>query len=172
MMGKTFATGESPMSYEDAVRELKLIDKRITEACAAIDWKRSWRPSERAVIKASFIRESEALKVAIHACEMAAKAVVVALAVWTATPDVARADVATRTCFGSGSTRTCVWTSGPSGNPHVIAVPGPQTAEDVAAAEERAARWEERCRPVETTDRYGMTRYAYALPGCEYGAGQ
>lgn len=78
------------------------------------------------------------------------------------------AGVRSTTCFG----RSCVTTWGPAGTPGIVHVPGPTSAEDAALAEERDRAWVERCRPVPNVDRYGVTRYTYALPGCEYGAGQ
>lgn len=38
--------------------------------------------------------------------------------------------------------------------------------------EEELAAWEERCKPVIKKDRYGVRRYSYAKPGCEFGAGE
>lgn len=54
-------------------------------------------------------------------------------------------------------------------NPHVIAVPQPVNDQERAAAEARDRRWVERCRPVIRQDAYGVPRYQYAAPGCEYG---
>jgi hypothetical protein len=51
----------------------------------------------------------------------------------------------------------------------VINVQGPASPEEVAAAEARDRRWAERCDPVIRQDRYGMPRYTYGAPGCEYG---
>jgi len=54
-------------------------------------------------------------------------------------------------------------------DPHVIQVRAPQTDEETAAIQARDRRWVDRCRPVIQQDRYGMPRYNYAAPGCEYG---
>ena len=48
-------------------------------------------------------------------------------------------------------------------------MPQPQSAEERAAAEARDRRWVARCRPAIRQDHYGMPRYSYAAPGCEYG---
>lgn len=78
--------------------------------------------------------------------------------------------VYTTNCFGSRNMESCISTfrSGRL-NPHVIAVPGPAAANELSAAEARDRRWAERCRPVIRQDRYGMPRYSYDMPGCEYG---
>jgi hypothetical protein len=41
--------------------------------------------------------------------------------------------------------------------------------EDAAKSAERERLWTARCRPVLKQDRYGVERYHYAAPGCEYG---
>ena len=74
-------------------------------------------------------------------------------------------------CFGSifGS-RSCISTfRGGWRNPHVIAVPVAQSPEERAAADARDRRWVERCRPVSQRDLFGMQRYRYSQPGCEFG---
>ncbi len=38
-----------------------------------------------------------------------------------------------------------------------------------AAALERDRKWVARCRPVVRADRFGVNRYVYAAPGCEFG---
>lgn len=69
-------------------------------------------------------------------------------------------------CYSTFYSDTCVETfHNGRVNPHVIHVPG---ASDEAAAA-RDSRWAERCRPVVRQDRYGMPRYLYNAPGCEYG---
>jgi hypothetical protein len=72
-------------------------------------------------------------------------------------------------CFGSANMRSCVATSR-SGrfNPNVINVPAPK-GDDLAAAEARDRRWEERCNPVIRQDQFGMPRYSYGAAGCEFG---
>jgi hypothetical protein len=77
----------------------------------------------------------------------------------------------TNNCFGRFfGTYNCVSTfRGGWRHPHVIAVSGPQSAEERAPADARDRRWANRCRPVTRTDRYGMQRYRYAENGCEFG---
>jgi hypothetical protein len=41
--------------------------------------------------------------------------------------------------------------------------------EDEALAAERERKWLARCRPVVRQDSFGVGRYHYAAPGCEYG---
>lgn len=78
--------------------------------------------------------------------------------------------VYTTNCFDTRSTESCITTfRGGRLSPHVITVPAPASADALAAAETRDRRWAERCRPVIRQDRYGMPRYSYDAPGCEYG---
>ncbi|MET0443263.1 MAG: hypothetical protein ABWY35_04815 [Pseudorhodoplanes sp.] len=44
-----------------------------------------------------------------------------------------------------------------------------EPAEEVAEARERDRAWEARCRPILRQDAYGVSRYLYAAPGCEFG---
>jgi len=44
-----------------------------------------------------------------------------------------------------------------------------EPAEEVTEAREREKAWEARCRPTLRQDYYGVNRYVYAAPGCEYG---
>jgi hypothetical protein len=79
--------------------------------------------------------------------------------------------VSTYSCSGPWwGTQNCVEThrKGPF-NPHVIVFPGPQSEEERKAVEARDRRWSERCQPLARQDRYGMPRYSYNAPGCEYG---
>ena len=78
--------------------------------------------------------------------------------------------VETWNCYGSRNMRSCIATyrSGRF-NPYVINVPGPQSPEEREAAEARDRRWVERCRPLIRQDRYGMPRYSFGAPGCEFG---
>jgi hypothetical protein len=47
--------------------------------------------------------------------------------------------------------------------------PRQRTEREIAESAERDRRWVARCRPVIRQDRYGVDRYEYAAPGCEYG---
>jgi hypothetical protein len=68
-------------------------------------------------------------------------------------------------CYSSFNTDTCIETFHNGRlNPHVIAVP-----ETDEAGQARDRRWFERCNPIVRQDRYGMPRYTYSAPGCEYG---
>ena len=78
--------------------------------------------------------------------------------------------VATYNCYGNRNMKSCVATFRREGfHPNVINVPAPQTADERAAAEARDGRWLERCGPGIRQDRYGMPRYSYVAPGCEFG---
>jgi hypothetical protein len=75
---------------------------------------------------------------------------------------------------GSGSSNgdssdSCVEIRRELTNPYVIHIQGPQTPQDVAEATEQDRLWQARCRPTVQQDMFGINRYAYAAPGCEYG---
>ncbi len=68
--------------------------------------------------------------------------------------------------YGSGN---CVEIEGPLTNPYVIEVPPPKGDKEIAEAAERQRLWLARCKPVIRQDHYGVRRYHYAVPDCEYG---
>ena len=63
----------------------------------------------------------------------------------------------------------CVARWGEAGDPYVRLVPSPADDAERAHAAERDHKWEQRCRPAIAQDRYGVPRYQYAAPGCEFG---
>jgi len=92
----------------------------------------------------------------------------VALSVMTWTPAQAQ-NVSIDNCVGGWRSSTCVTRWGFVDDPFVRHVPQPAEAEDRARAVEREHRWVNRCKPVVAQDRYGVARYRYAAPGCEFG---
>jgi 1-aminocyclopropane-1-carboxylate deaminase/D-cysteine desulfhydrase-like pyridoxal-dependent ACC family enzyme len=73
-------------------------------------------------------------------------------------------------CVGSRWSVNCVVT-----HRHGIVDPfvrdlEPLSEAEIAANREREEKWRERCNPVAERDRYGVARYVYAKPGCEFGA--
>jgi hypothetical protein len=68
--------------------------------------------------------------------------------------------------YGSGG---CVEMKGRLVNPYVIEVPPPRSEKEIADAAERDRLWQARCKPVVRQDHYGVRRYHYAVPDCEYG---
>jgi hypothetical protein len=69
---------------------------------------------------------------------------------------------------GYGST-SCVEIRRELTNPYIIHVAPPTTAEEIADAKERDRQWRARCKPVVKQDVYGVPRYSYSAPGCDYG---
>jgi hypothetical protein len=72
-------------------------------------------------------------------------------------------------CVGSGASLNCVVRWDDAGDPFVRLVPQPTDEVEKTHAAERDRKWEERCRPLIAQDRYGVPRYQYAAPGCEFG---
>lgn len=72
-------------------------------------------------------------------------------------------------CYVGGCTTSYFWGL-PGGSLAAITnVPGPQTDEERAEAVERDRKWVAHCKPSLREDRYGMKRYVYEKPGCEFG---
>ena len=69
---------------------------------------------------------------------------------------------------GAGGS-SCVERKGPAGDPYVRTVPAPKSDEERERSAERDHKWLARCRPIVAQDRYGVPRYHYAAPGCEFG---
>jgi hypothetical protein len=75
-------------------------------------------------------------------------------------------------CLGSApKSFNCAgrWDMAP-GDVYVRLVPEPGEAQK-AALKERDRKWLAHCRPVVERDDFGVARYHYAAPGCEYGIG-
>ena len=83
----------------------------------------------------------------------------------------AQAGSAGANCVASGSSITCaaVWGGDGQGLGRVIEIPAPRTDEARAAASDRDRKWAAYCQPSLRYDRYGVARYIYTAPGCEFG---
>jgi hypothetical protein len=82
------------------------------------------------------------------------------------------ADVDVWSCVGGWRGFNCVERSGPSADPYVRFVPQPLDDTEKQRALTRDRKWLDRCRPVAQHDRYGVARYHYAAPGCEFGVSE
>ncbi|MGH6674234.1 MAG: hypothetical protein ACRECV_19990 [Xanthobacteraceae bacterium] len=74
-------------------------------------------------------------------------------------------------CVGSWNSFNCVTRWGPADDPFIRSVPQPTDPAAKAEVEAQDRRWASRCRPSIVQDRYGVARYTYAMPGCEFGVG-
>jgi hypothetical protein len=54
-------------------------------------------------------------------------------------------------------------------NPHIVTAPDVLSDKERAEIERRDKQWEARCRPELRRDEFGVQRYVYAAPGCEFG---
>jgi hypothetical protein len=75
----------------------------------------------------------------------------------------------TTSCVGGYGVFSCSTTWGKAGDPYIRSVPSSISAEQSPELVERDRKWIARCRPVIVHDRYGVSRYHYAAPGCEFG---
>jgi hypothetical protein len=93
--------------------------------------------------------------------------VVMLITVWTA---AARADgIVLGGCVGSQGAVNCVVRWGEAGDPYIRVVPEPADKAERARSAERERKWEARCKPVIAQDGYGIPRYRFSAPGCEFG---
>jgi hypothetical protein len=74
-------------------------------------------------------------------------------------------------CVGTWHAGNCTMLWAPFRNPYVRQVPQPRNAAERARARAEDERWVDRCRPTIHPDRYGVNRYHYTRPGCEFGVG-
>jgi hypothetical protein len=74
-------------------------------------------------------------------------------------------------CVGTRGSVSCVttWRSGVV-DPFVRDL-APRTEQEIAESKERERQWQVRCQPTIENDRFGVGRYVYARPGCEFGGG-
>ena len=72
-------------------------------------------------------------------------------------------------CVGGNGSLNCVVRWGEAGDPYVRTVPPPADEVERTRSAERDRKWQQRCRPTIMQDRYGVARYRYSAPGCEFG---
>jgi hypothetical protein len=72
-------------------------------------------------------------------------------------------------CVGGGGSLNCVVRWGKAGDPYIRTVPPPADEMERTQAAQRERKWEQRCRPIIKQDHYGVPRYQYSAPGCEFG---
>jgi hypothetical protein len=78
-------------------------------------------------------------------------------------------DTRSTSCVGTRWSASCVTTwRGGVVDPFVREL-APRTEQEIAESREREHKWRTRCRPTIEHDRYGVARYTYAGPGCEFG---
>ena len=76
----------------------------------------------------------------------------------------------TRNCFGARGSASCITTFRKfNPTPHIIRVPTPISEQEIAEHRQRDKRWEDHCKPTIRQDQYGVSRYYYAVRGCEFG---
>ncbi len=79
--------------------------------------------------------------------------------------------VAALSCVGGARSFNCAAQWGIAGDPYVRGVPEILGEAEKAQAVARDRKWQAHCRPVVERDFFGVARYQYAAPGCEYGVG-
>jgi len=94
-----------------------------------------------------------------------------ALALVASSHSIAKADwTITDSCVGGWGMRNCVINQRDfPRDPHVRPVRGFESDQDAKESVARHHKWLTFCKPVVITDRYGVSRYTYAQPGCEFG---
>ncbi len=79
--------------------------------------------------------------------------------------------VAELSCVRGAKSLNCAAQWGTAGDPYVRSVPDALGEAERAQATARDQKWLARCRPIVERDGYGVARYLYSSPGCEYGLG-
>ena len=74
-------------------------------------------------------------------------------------------------CVGGARSFNCAAQWGIAGDPNVRGVPEALGEAEKAQAVARDRKWQAHCRPVVERDYFGVARYQYSAPGCEYGVG-
>jgi hypothetical protein len=74
-------------------------------------------------------------------------------------------------CVGAGSGLNCVAQVATAGDPYIRVVPEALGEVQKAQVAARDRKWVARCHPVAERDAYGVARYHYSAPGCEFGLG-
>ncbi len=74
-------------------------------------------------------------------------------------------------CVGARGGFNCAaqWVTG--GDPYLRTVPEALGEAEKAQIAARDRKWLARCHPVVERDSYGVARYRYSAPGCEFGIG-
>ncbi len=76
----------------------------------------------------------------------------------------------TGSCVGGWATRNCVINKREfPRDPHVRQVGGFESEDEAKQSVARDRKWLAFCKPVIVADQYGVGRYLYAHPGCEFG---
>lgn len=95
-----------------------------------------------------------------------------AIILWVTTLTSAHAGgVADLSCVGGARSFNCAAQWATAGDPYVRTVPDALGEAERAQAAARDHKWMMRCHPVVERDNYGVARYQYSAPGCEYGLG-
>lgn len=81
------------------------------------------------------------------------------------------ASVIDLSCVVGAHNFNCAAQMATGGDPYLRAVPEPIGERQKAQIAARDRKWVARCHPVVERDGYGVARYHYAAPGCEYGIG-
>jgi hypothetical protein len=74
-------------------------------------------------------------------------------------------------CVGGGKSFSCAALYATGGDPYIRTVPDALSESDKAQGAARERKWQAHCHPTIERDSYGVARYQYASPGCEYGLG-
>ena len=75
-------------------------------------------------------------------------------------------------CLGAARSFNCAGQWAPAaGDPNIRTVPDAANEADKARMAERDRKWSAHCHPAIERDSYGVARYHYTAPGCEFGIG-
>ena len=93
-----------------------------------------------------------------------------AMILWAVTLTPAYAgSVIDLSCVAATRSFNCVAQIATAGDPYVRVVPQALDEAQKAEIAARDRKWVARCHPVVWRDGYGVARYRYSAPGCEFG---
>jgi hypothetical protein len=95
-------------------------------------------------------------------------AILLSVVTWTS---AGAGNIAAENCVRTARSLNCVDNWGASNDPYVRTVPDTASEAEKAQLAQRDHRWLAHCRPLVQRDSYGVARYYYAAPGCEFGIG-
>ena len=96
---------------------------------------------------------------------------VMILSVLTASSAAYAGSVINLNCVAGTGSFNCVAQWATAGDPNVRVVPESLGDAQKAQIAARDRKWLTQCHPVIERDRFGVARYRYSAPGCEFGLG-
>jgi hypothetical protein len=143
-------------------------------ACSS--WLQTWHAFDGGQIRCRMIEGARAVLTsrpakansALWPAAQIGTAILLSVVTWTS---AGAGNIAAENCVRTARSLNCVDNWGASNDPYVRTVPDTASEAEKAQLAQRDHRWLAHCRPLVQRDSYGVARYYYAAPGCEFGIG-